>query len=459
MSRRPYLFMLAVAICVGGATIAGRASQDAQAPAPNEATTPRTWAIKGARVWTVSGPALENATVVITDGKILSVGPTAIVPAGAEVIDGSGLEVSPGFFDAMSQLGLTEVGSVNATNDITEVGAFNPQVDAATAVHPASDHIPVARVNGITHAVAAPGVPSGFGASGPIIGGQASAFHLDGWTIEEMLIDRSVGMVVNWPLVQTRSGGFPQAAQRTRPYREAREDQIKQTRELTQWIGEARDYRLARSKSPDRVERNLKLEALAPYAGGDRPWLVRASAERDIREAVAFFVDTHKQKMVLVGALEAWKVAPLLAEKKVPVILGPTQALPRSDDDPYDATMAAPAVLHEAGVTFALSTYSSSDARNLPYEIGTAVGFGLPRDVALRAITLAPAQILGLDSVVGSIEPGKIANLVVSRGDPLEIRSEITHVFIKGVPVSLTTRHTELYEKYRNRPKPTTATR
>ena len=151
---------------------------------------------------------------------------------------------------------------------------------------------------------------------------------------------------------------------------------------------------------------------------------MRADRERDIRDAVAFFVDTHKQKIVLVGADEAWKVAALLAEKKVPVIVGPTQALPDSDDDPYDATMAAPAVLHKAGVTFALSTYSSSDARNLPYEIGTAVGFGLPRDVALRAITLAPAQILGLDALVGSIEPGKLANLVVSRGDPLEIRSD-----------------------------------
>ncbi len=417
--------------------------------------TPKTWAIKGARVSTVSGPVQENATVVIADGKILSVGPTAIVPAGAQVIDGTGLDVSPGFFDAMSQIGLTEIGAVSATNDITETGAYNPQIDAATAVHPASDHIPVARVNGVTHAVAAPGAGGGFGGGGPVIGGQASAIHLDGWTIEEMLINRSVGMVVNWPSVQARSFDPATFSVRARPYRDAKEEQAKQTRELARWISEARDYRQARAKSPDRVERNLKLEALAPYATGEKPWLVRADAERDIRDALAFFVDTHKQKIVLVGADEAWKVAALLADKKVPVILGPTQALPASADDPYDATMAAPATLHKAGVTFALSTYNSSDVRNLPYEIGTAVGFGLPRDVALAAITLAPARILGLDGLVGSIEPGKIANLVVSRGDPLDIRSEITHVFIKGVPVPLETRHTALYDKYRNRPKPT----
>lgn len=412
----------------------------------------RSWAITGARIHTVSGPVLENATVVIADGKILSVGTSAPVPAGAEVIDGAGLEVAPGFFEAMSQIGLTEIGAAAATNDSTEVGAYTPQVDAATAIHPSTEHIPVARVNGITHAVAAPGVAGGFG-SGPVIGGQASAFHLDGWTIEDMLIQRSVGMVVNWPSLQGRSFDPSTFSLRARPYREAREAQARQTRELARWFADARDYRAARARGADRVERNLKLEALAPYVAGERPWLVRAGRERDIRDAVAFFVDTHQQKIVLVGAEEAWKVAALLAEKRVPVILGPTQALPQSDDDPYDATMAAPAVLHKAGVTFAMSTYTSSDARNLPYEIGTAVGFGLPKDAALRAITLSPAKMFGLDAQLGSIEPGKIANLVVTRGDPLEIRSAVTHVFIKGMPVALASRHTELYEKYRARPK------
>ena len=453
MRRR---FSIATGLTVSGAAAAVLALATSTSTSAQGAA--KTYAIKGARIVTVSGPTIEIGTVVIADGKILSVGASAPVPAGAEVIDGTGLDVSPGFFDAMSQLGLTEIGAVAATNDITEVGAFNPQVDAATAVHPATDHIPVARANGITHAVAVPGMPSGAGSSGPVIGGQASAFHLDGWTIEDMLINRSVGMVVNWPSLQARSFDFATFSQRTRPYREVKEEQTKQTREIARWISDARDYRGARAKGADRVDRNLKLEALGPYATGEKPWLVRADRERDIRDAVAFFVDTHKQKMVLIGADEAWKVAALLAEKKVPVIVGPTQALPDSDDDPYDATMAAPSVLHKAGVTFALSTYSSSDVRNLPYEIGTAVGFGLPHDVALRAITLAPAQILGLDALVGSIEPGKLANLVVSRGDPLEIRSTITHVFIKGVPVSLETRHTQLYEKYRNRPKPAAAT-
>ena len=413
-------------------------------------------AIRDARIVTVSGAVIERGTVVVENGRILSVGASAPVPAGAQVIDGEGLHVSPGFFDAMSQLGLTEIGAVNATNDISETGAFNPQIAAATAVHPASDHLPVARVNGITHAVAAPGVPSSSLGSGPVIGGQASAFSLDGWTVEEMLLERSVGMVLNWPSVRATSFDLGSFSRRTRPYAEAKQEQTRQLHELTTWITNARGYHDTRTRAADRVSRDLKLEALAPYVSGERPWLVNASSERDIRDAVAYVVDTHKMKMVLVGAAEAWKVASLLAEKQVPVILGPTQALPAHDDDPYDATMAAPAVLHAAGVTFALSTYNSSDARNLPYEIGTAVGFGLPQDVALRAITLTPAEMLGLADQVGSIEPGKRANLIVTDGDPLEIRTEVRHVIINGVSVPLETRHTRLYEKYRSRQRPAT---
>lgn len=413
-------------------------------------------AIKDVRIVTVSGPVIERGTVVVQNGRILSVGAAAPIPSGAEIIDGTGLEVYPGFFDAMSQLGLTEIGAVNATNDISETGAYNPQIVAATAIHPASDHLPVARVNGVTHAVAAPGVPTSASGSGPVIGGQATAFSLDGWTIEEMLIERSVGMVVNWPSMAASTFDTATFSRRARPYAEARQEQARQLHELTTWITNARGYRESRNKAADRVARDLKLEALAPYVSGERPWLVNAASERDIRDAVAYFVDTHELKMVLVGAAEAWKVASLLAEKQVSVILGPTHALPDSDDDPYDATMAAPATLHTAGVTFALSTYNSSDSRNLPYEIGTAVGFGLPKDVALQAITLTPARILGLEAEVGSIEPGKLANLVVTSGDPLEIRTEVRHVLIRGVSVPFETRHTRLYEKYRSRPKPAT---
>lgn len=442
---------------VAGLALAGLAAVSGAAVSAQD--VPRTYAIRDARIVTVSGPVHEKATVVISDGTILSVGASVPIPAGAVVIEGSGLQVHPGFFDSMSALGLTEIGSVNATNDITEAGAFNPQIDAATAVHPASEHLPVARVNGITHAVAAPGVPTGFLGGGPVIGGQASAFSLDGWTIEDMLIDRSVGMVVNWPSVRSRSFDVTTLSLRTKPFKEAKADQERQTREIARWIADARDYRLARGKSADRIARDLKLEALGPYVAGEKPWLVHANSERDIKEAVAFFVDTHEQKIVLVGASAAAKVRTLLAEKGVPVILGPTQALPEEEDDPYDAPMSAPAALYEAGVRFALSTYSSANARNLPYEIGTAVGFGLPRDEAIKAITLAPAQMLGLDAILGSIEPGKLANLVVTRGDPLELRSEVTHVFIKGQPVPLQTRHTLLYEKYKNRPRPTTSTK
>lgn len=439
------------ALAFAAAAVAVVAAQSPEATPPGSGGL---LAIKDVRIVTVSGAVIERGVVVIENGRILSVGAAAPIPAGADVIEGEGLHVYPGFIDAMSQLGLTEIGAVNATNDVTETGAYNPQLSAATAIHPASDHLPVARANGITHAVAAPGV--GGSGSGPVIGGQASAFSLDGWTIEEMLIEPAVGMVVNWPTIQVSSFDPGTFSRRQRPYAEAKQEQARQLHELTTWITNAKAYRDTRGKAADRVRRDLKLEALGPYVAGERPWLVNASSERDIRAAVAYFVDTHKLRMVLVGAAEAWKVAALLAEKEVPVILGPTQALPASDDDPYDATMAAPRVLHEAGVTFALATYNSSDSRNLPYEIGTAVGFGLPRDAAIAAITLAPARMLGLDAQVGSVEPGKLANLVVVDGDPLEIRTSVRHVIIRGVSVPLDTRHSRLYDRYRQRPRPAT---
>lgn len=409
-------------------------------------------AITDARIVTVSGATIERGTVVIEGDRILSVGATVPIPAAAEVIDGVGLSVYPGLFDAMSQLGLTEIGSVNATNDTSETGAFNPQLQSSTAVHPASDHLPVARASGITHAVAAPGMPSSTLGGGPVIGGQASAIHLDGWTIEEMLIAPSIGMVVNWPTLRATSVDAATSTRRSRTHEEARQEQARQLQELARWMSDAQAYRTSRSTAADRVSRDLKLEALGAFVSGDRPWLVNANTARDIREAVAFFVDTHRQRIVLVGAREAWREAALLAEKDVPVILGPAQALPPHEDDPYDAPMAAAGVLHAAGVRVAMSTYSSANSRTLPFEAGTAVGFGLPHSAAIRAITLEPARMLGLDALVGSIEPGKLANLVVTAGDPLEIRTEVRHVIIRGVSVPLETRHTTLYEKYRARP-------
>ena len=183
------------------------------------------------------------------------------------------------------------------------------------------------------------------------------------------------------------------------------------------------------------------------------PLLILAQGAREIRHAVEF---TKEQgvKMILLGGNEAWKVKELLAENGVPVILGPTQRLPGEEDDPYDRPFTTPGELHAAGVTVAFASFGSSNSRLLPYEAGHAVGYGLPQDAAIRAITLVPAQLFGLEADFGTLEEGKVANLIVVNGDPLEIRTEVEHVFVNGVPVSLDNRHLRLYEKYRSRPKP-----
>ncbi len=405
------------------------------------------WLITGARVHTlVEGEApLEDASILIRDGRIVAIGDIA-APEGARRLDAAGLEVYPGMMDSVSQLGLTEIGAVSATVDTTELGTMNPHLRAATAIHPASEHLPVARANGITHAVVAPGSLGGRGGS-PGITGQASIVNLDGWTVEEMGIRPSAGMVVLWPVRNTRPG--PTSGQQRRPFREADEAYRREVAELGEVFAAARRH--AAERDAGTARRNQRLEALRPVIDGRMPLLVIAHRAREIREAVEFS-EEQKVRMMLLGGNGAWEVKELLAGKGIPVILGPVQRLPSDEDAPYDRPFTTPGVLHAAGVAIAFATFGSSNARLLPYEAGHAVGYGLPREEAIRALTVTPARLFGLDEDYGTIEEGKVANLILVDGDPLEIRTGIHHVFIDGVPVSLDNRHQELYEKYRSRP-------
>jgi imidazolonepropionase-like amidohydrolase len=428
---------------------------DAQEAGKAASPATRNFAIVGARIVTLAGPPIESGTVVVRDGTIAAVGDTVDVPSDAQQIDGKGLHVYPGFFDAVTQLGLTEFSSVGATVDVTETGAYNPQLVAATAVHPSSEHIPVARANGVTHAVAAPGISGGgggFGGSGTTMGGQASAIHLDGWTVEEMLIRKSVGIVVNWPRLSTASFDVTTFSQRQRPFNEVKEEYDKRVTELGDWIERARRYQLATEKAADSTTRDLKLEALVPVVKGELPLLIVADLKREIRDAIAFCAD-RKLKLVLLRAREAAQVKDLLVKHQVPVILGPTQALPTSEDAPYDAPLTLPAELHKAGLKVSISTFNSSDSRTLPFEAGNAVAFGLPWEEALKAITVNPAEALGLGDRLGTLTAGKVANLIVTTGDPLEITTRVKHLFINGHPTTLDNRHERSYERWRSRPK------
>lgn len=195
---------------------------------------------------------------------------------------------------------------------------------------------------------------------------------------------------------------------------------------------------------------DLKLEALAAAIRGEVPVVLHVDREEEIKAAVEF-AEEFKLKAILAGAGDAARTVDLLKSKNIPVILGPILSLPRREDDPYDSIFTTAKVLHEAGVRFAIQSNSSSDVRNLPYHAAMAAAYGLPKEEALKAITLYPAQLFGVADKLGSIEPGKIANLIVTDGDPLEIRTQVKYLFINGRPVSLKTRHTELYEKFLQR--------
>jgi imidazolonepropionase-like amidohydrolase len=413
-----------------------------------------TYAITHAKIFTLAESTIEDGTIVIRDGKIAAVGANVEVPAGAQVIDARGLQVYPGIFDSITQMGLREIGAVSATVDSTETGGYNPDVVAATAVSPSSEHIPVTRAAGITEVLAVPG-SGGFdsGGGGSIIGGQASAIHMAGWEIDEMLIKKSAAMVLTWPAIETQTFDFSTFSRKEKAYTEAKQEYDKQVNELTEWVERARHYSQAMEKgSGARYDRDLKLEALAPVIRGELPFLIFADRSREIRNAVEF-CDKQNLKMILAGGEEAYKVKDLLRSKGIPVILRPMLSLPPEEDDPYDRLLSQPAELAAAGVKFAFASFDNSFARRLGQNAANAVAYGLPYEEALKAVTLYPAQIFGIAGQIGTLEQGKLANLIVTNGDPLELTTDVKYLFIKGQLTSMDNRHLRLYEKYSKRPK------
>ena len=412
------------------------------------------YAITHAKLFTLAGSTIEDGTLIIRDGKIAAVGAGMDIPAGAQVIDAKGLQVYPGIFDSITQMGLREIGAVSATVDSAETGNYNPDVVAATAVSPSSEHIPVTRAAGITEVLAVPG-SGGFdsGGSSNVIGGQASAIHMAGWEIDEMLIKKSAAMVLNWPEIETRTFDFATFSRKDKPFSDAKQEYDKQVVELTDWLERARHYSQAMEKgSGAKYDRDLKLEALAPVVRGELPVLVFADRSREIRNAVEF-CEKQRLRMILAGGAEAYKVKDLLRSKGIPVILRPSLTLPLDEDDPYDRMLSQPAELAAAGVKFAFASFDNSFARRLGQNAANAIAHGLPYEEGLKAVTVYPAQIFGLADQIGTLEQGKLANLIVTNGDPLELTTDVKYLFIKGQLTSLDNRHLRLYEKYSKRPK------
>lgn len=429
--------MKRVAIIFAAFMLLGVARGSDTIPAPPQA---KPIAIKGATPHPVSGPDIPNGTIVFENGKITALGADAAIPSGADVIEANGKHVYPGLINANTVLGLVEIGAVRSTVDIEEVGALNPNVRSITSVNPDSELIPVARAAGVLTALSVP--------EGGIISGQSAVLRLEGWTPEEMTVLSPAAMHLRWPNLTIDRR--PRARKSVKDQQKEIEKAQKQIRDA---FANARAYWQARKNPAPDFKTDLRWEALMPVFDGKLPLFIHASTLAQIQAALAWAKEMQL-KFVLVDGDDAWRIAPQLKESGVAVILGPATSLPPRRDDDYDSAWSSAAKLQQAGVKFCIASNgrgAETNERNVGYEAGLAAGYGLPKEEALKAVTLYPAQILGVADKLGSLETGKAATLIVTNGDPLDFPAQVETAFIDGRKIDLSNRQTRLRDKYREK--------
>jgi imidazolonepropionase-like amidohydrolase len=394
-------------------------------------------ALVGGTVHTVSGATIAKAVVLFDKGKITAVGADVPLPEGVKKIDAAGKHVYPGLIAANATVGLIEIDAIRATVDHTEVGLINPNVRAQAAVNPDSEVIPVTRANGVLLMQASP--------RGPLLQGQSALMALDGWTWEEMTLAAPLAVHLNWPATQPVSANAASSAQQN-------EDRSRQLTILRKAMDDARAYRTAKQANSG-VAVDLRWEAMIPVLERRLPLHVQADRAPEIQAAIGFAAKENV-KIVIVGGYDAVQSAELLKKQDIPVIINTVNRLPLRQSDAYDAAFTLPERLRKTGVKYCIcdgGRFEASGLRNLPYEAAAAAAYGLPADEALKAITLYPAQILGVAERVGSLEAGKDATLFVADGDILEIASNVEMAFIGGRAVDLNNRHKRLFEKYQEK--------
>ncbi len=393
-------------------------------------------------IHTMLGPPIASGTVVFDRGKIVAVGRGVKIPPGAQVIRLQGRHVYPALFDAWTNLGLVEIPAVRATRDQRETGLINPNVQAHVAFNPDSHRIPVTRANGVLLCLSAP--------RGGLLSGRASVMMLDGWTWEDMLLAPDVALVVQWPAAVRTPGWLSRGRRQT--LLQQRKNRLQR---LHQAMDEAlRYYRAWKAQGQAQVppsDHDSRWHAMIGLFERKMPLLVRADEQIQIQEAVAFARRYHL-RLIIVGGYDAPRCAQLLRENQVSVIVAGVHRLPRYRHDPYDEPFTVPARLHRAGVRFCISgDEREGNVRNLPYHAATAAAFGLPKQEALRSITLRPAEIFQLADRIGSLSPGKDATLIVTTDDVLEVPTQVTHAWIQGRPVVLESKHTQLWKKWQEK--------
>lgn len=393
--------------------------------------------LKGATVYTITKGTI-TADVLVKDGMIADIG-SNLNATGAKVVDCTGKRIYPGFIDSGTKLGLAEIGSVSLTNDYNELGDFIPHMKALTAVNPNSVSIPVTRVNGVTTVLAKP--------EGGRFPGTGALIDLHGYTPDQMYAGAEA-VVMN----------YPSTGKRGRWDRRSDEDIKKDAEKAVKKLDEIWDKALQYSRidSAAKAEKqqmhnyNPQMDALMPVVRGTAKLFVEVNSKSDIESAIEW-LSARKIKAVLMGAAEGWRVADKIAAAGLEVITGPVLSIPGRDNDRYDAAYTNASKMMKAGVKVALRTDNAENVRNLPFNAAFAAAYGMGIEEALKAITIVPATIFGVADKYGSIEKGKVANLFVADGDPFEMKTRITHLFIRGWNVPLESRHTLLYDEFLER--------
>jgi imidazolonepropionase-like amidohydrolase len=396
--------------------------------------------LRGATIHTVTKGTITNGTIVFDRGRIAAIGGAEVaIPTGAKVVDVTGKHIYPGLIDAYSTVGITEIGAVDMSNDITELGDFNPNVRAEVAVNAESRHIGTTRSAGVLVAFSTP--------DGGAISGLSSALNLEGWTWEEMSMKGAAALNVRWPdpNARPRRGfGGPGGRGGEGPPPKTYAEQVQQIKD---WFGEARAYRDA-VKSGQDVRTDARYAAMVPALDGTIPVVVAADGAAQINDAITWG-KAEGVKLVIRGGRDALFAAERLKAENVPVILTSTMAAPDRDYEGYDNAYATPAKLHAAGVKFAIAGGSGGLYSNrLPWDAGVAVAFGLPEEEALKAVTINAATFLGIADKVGSLEVGKDASVLITTGTPLDMTSNILQSYIQGREINMMDIHKFFFQKY-----------
>jgi imidazolonepropionase-like amidohydrolase len=398
--------------------------------------------LRGATIHTVTRGTITNGTIVFDRGRIAAIGgPEVAVPSGAKVVEVSGKHIYPGLVDAYSTVGITEIGAVDVSNDITELGDFNPNVRAEVAVNAESRHIGTTRTAGVLVAFSTP--------DGGVISGMSSALNLEGWTWEEMSMKGAAALNVRWPDPNARprrgfGGGGPGGRGADGPPPKTYAEQVQQIKD---WFGEARAYRDAVKAGQD-VRTDSRYAAMIPALDGTIPVVVAADGAAQINDAITW-AKAEGVRLVIRGGRDALFAADRLKAENVPVILTSTMSAPDRDYEGYDNAYATPAKLHAAGVKFAIAGGSGGLYSNrLPWDAGVAVAFGLPEEEALKAVTINAATFLGVADKVGSLEVGKEATLLITTGTPLDMTSNIEQSYIQGREINMMDIHKVFFQKY-----------